>query len=123
MNEQDRFEADAICLTEETAFDAMHHPADPDKSFPLHGLKREPLLHRVMDKGKIVNIETSLKAIAAYCKSQLARLPEEHKRFENPHIFKVGISKNLRDQRNELRNQHKKQYCAHSSSSIYKMIL
>jgi nicotinate phosphoribosyltransferase len=106
---EDVLEADLICLEDEKDVDIMHHPADPDKALSLRGMKQEALLHQVMAKGEITRAETSLKEIAAYCRKQLARLAPEHKRFENPHIFKVGISTKLRDQRNELRNQHKKQ--------------
>jgi len=39
---------------------------------------------------------------AAYAKKRLERLNPEHKRFDNPHIYKVGISKKLMDLRDDL---------------------
>ena len=50
----------------------------------------------------------SLKDITAYAKERLMLLPPEYKRFENPHIYKVGISENLLQLRNELRAHYKK---------------
>ncbi|MEX2231273.1 MAG: nicotinate phosphoribosyltransferase [Cyclobacteriaceae bacterium] len=102
------FDADLISLRDEGNVDMMHHPADPDKFLSLKGMKKESLLHTAMEKGKIVGPEAGLKEISAYCLNRLARLPQEHKRFENPHTYKVGISGKLRDLRNELKNQHKK---------------
>jgi nicotinate phosphoribosyltransferase len=60
-----------------------------------------------MQDGRILHAQPSLNEISEYRRERLAKLPQEHKRFENPHIYKVGISGNLRDWRNELRNQHK----------------
>jgi nicotinate phosphoribosyltransferase len=48
-----------------------------------------------------------LPAVANYCRERLALLPAEYKRFENPHIYKVGISTRLRDQRDQLIAAHK----------------
>lgn len=102
------FGADVITLHDESSVDRMHHPIDPEKSLSFAGLKKENLLHHVMKDGKITGELPSLKDISEYCMRQLARLAPEHKRFQNPHIYKVGISTNLRDLRNELRHQHKK---------------
>ena len=109
INEEgDFFGADIIALHDEAGFDKMHHPIDPEKSLALAGLKNENLLHLVMKDGKITGDLPAMKDIAEYCRRQLARLAPEHKRFQNPHIYKVGISTRLRDLRNDLRHQHKK---------------
>lgn len=101
------FGADLIALEHESHVETMHHPAEPDKYLSLKGMKQEPLLHTVMKKGKVTQQSPALKDIAAFSISRLAQLPQEHKRFENPHIYKVGLSAALRDLRNELKNQHK----------------
>jgi nicotinate phosphoribosyltransferase len=59
-----------------------------------------------MDRGEIVKVE-NLKDIAAYSKLRLSMLPAEYKRFENPHIYKVGISTELRELRDTLRKKYK----------------
>ncbi len=100
--------ADLISLLDETDADRMYHPSDPDKSLSVKGLKSEPLLHPVMENGRIIQALPSLEKISQYCMNRLARLGAEYKRFENPHIYKVGISGQLRDLRNELKRQHKR---------------
>ena len=45
--------------------------------------------------------------MAAFSKKQLAALPEEFKRFDNPHIYKVGISNQLKEERDRLIAAHK----------------
>lgn len=108
INGQDNFYgADVVTLEGEKNVEMMHHPADPDKSLSLKGLRQEPLLYPVMKNGEVVGPLPTLKEVAAFSMKRLARLPTEHKRFEYPHIYKVGLSTALRDLRNELKNQHK----------------
>jgi nicotinate phosphoribosyltransferase len=102
------FGADVITLTDESNVDVMHHPSEPEKSIVLKGLNREPLLHEVMRNGELIGNHPSLKEIASYCQQRLKMVPEEHKRFYNPHIYKVGISEKLREERNLLRAQYKR---------------
>ena len=101
------FGADLICLHDEQNVEIMYHPVDPDKSLSLKGLKTEPLLHHVMQNGQVLHPLPSLKEISDYRMARLSRLAPEHKRFENPHIYKVGISSRLMELRNELKQQHK----------------
>ncbi|HET9486506.1 MAG TPA: nicotinate phosphoribosyltransferase [Chryseosolibacter sp.] len=100
------FGADLVSLHNERNVEMMHHPAEPDKFLSLKGLKQEPLLRPLMESGRVTASLPSLQEIAAFSSSRLALLPTEHKRFENPHIYKIGLSPALRDLRNELKNQH-----------------
>ena len=102
------FGADVITLADESTVDIMHHPSEPEKSLVLKGLSKEPLLHEVMRDGNLIGNPPSLKEIASYCQQRLKMVPEEHKRFYNPHIYKVGISEKLRAERNLLRAQYKR---------------
>jgi nicotinate phosphoribosyltransferase len=98
--------ADAITLEDESAVNEMFHPVEPAKSMRFDGSKSEPLLHKVMEKGRILIEKKSLQEIAAYSQSRLAMLPQEYKRFQNPHAYKVGISGALQQLRNDLRNKY-----------------
>lgn len=102
------FGADVITLEGEREPEMMYHPSEPDKSLKINSLRKEPLLHNVMEKGTLLYNNPSLKEISAYCQTRLNLLPEEHKRFQNPHIYKVGISGKLRDERDRLKNLYKK---------------
>lgn len=108
LNNGKFFGADVVTIQGETDVDVMHHPFEPDKSLSLKNLKKEPLLHQVMADGKVTASQPGLPEIAAYSAERLKMLPEEHKRFEYPHIYKVGISDQLLAERNRLRNQYKK---------------
>jgi nicotinate phosphoribosyltransferase len=61
-----------------------------------------------MDEGRIVYDPPSLSRTARYCRDRLDRLPAEYKRFENPHIYKVGLSGELKALRDRLIAQHRK---------------
>jgi nicotinate phosphoribosyltransferase len=109
MTEQGSFlGADVITLEGEERVNTMHHPVEPDKSLNIKGTTQEPLLHKVMENGRIMGSRPTLKESADYCKARLAMLPDEHKRFQNPHTYKVGVSENLKSLRDDLKNQYKK---------------
>lgn len=94
--------ADAIGLYNETEIEEMFHPFEPYKSMNLKHYHQEPLLKPVMEHGKMLIDKRSLKEISEYSFSRLSELPIEFKRFNNPHIYKIGISKALQEERDSL---------------------
>jgi len=99
--------ADAIALSKEAHISVMHHPVEPFKNLNIDDLKQQAMLQPVMQQGKRVYPEKTVQEIAAFSKKQLAALPDEFKRFDNPHIYKVGISDQLKDERDRLIAEHK----------------
>ena len=99
--------ADAIAMVDETKVDIMHHPYEPFKKLHVSPLNQEPLLQKVMENGDILIKKRSLKEIADFSRERLEKLPLEYKRFDNPHIYKVGISSNLKNERDRLIELHK----------------
>jgi nicotinate phosphoribosyltransferase len=112
IDDNGKFFADCIALADENDIDAVYHPQYPDKSSMVGIYKKESLFHKVMDKGRIIIDKKKPAEIAGYVQSRLGQLPEEHKRFENPHIYKVGITGKLMDLRSEIvagiKNKYKK---------------
>jgi len=100
--------ADAVTMADEPDIDIMYHPLYPLKSLSISKFKKEPLLQKVMANGKRVIPPRSLPEIAKFSLNRLANLPEEYKRFDNPHIYKIGISKNLENERNRLIQEFKR---------------
>ncbi|RXG12974.1 nicotinate phosphoribosyltransferase [Leeuwenhoekiella aestuarii] len=101
--------ADAIGLADEWHLNRMHHPVEPFKNLVIATLKQEALLKPVMQNGKRNHPKKSIEEIANFSKQQLALLPDEYKRFDNPHIYKVGISDRLKEERDRLIAEHKNQ--------------
>ncbi|WP_299395183.1 nicotinate phosphoribosyltransferase [uncultured Gelidibacter sp.] len=99
--------ADAVTIFDEGAVEQMEHPFDPTKSMSLKGFENEALLQDVMTNGKRVIPTRTVTEIADYSKSRLEKLPEEYKRFQNPHIYKIGLSSKLKEERNNLVLKHK----------------
>lgn len=99
--------ADAVAISSEAHVEQMEHPFDTTKSLNLNRFEHEPLLHKVMENGKKVNAPRTVAEIAAYSKSRLEKLPEEYKRFQNPHIYKIGLSSKLKQERDRLVLKHK----------------
>ena len=100
--------ADVVTLAEEEKPERMFHPFEPFKSMELTGLKLEKLLQPVMLNGEIKMDFKSLTEIADFSKTRLAELSVEYKRFNNPHIYKIGISQNLKEERDRLISAFKK---------------
>jgi len=98
--------ADAIGLENDEKISVMHHPIVPYQSFSLEARKTEPLLHLVMSRGKTVYNPPSLSRTARYSRERLDMLSAEFKRFDNPHIYKVGISDSLKALRDRLIAEH-----------------
>ena len=99
--------ADAVTLRAETDINHMNHPFDVSKSLTFSNCTAEPLLSAVMTNGKRTYPPKSLSDIKAYSRKRLSELSEEFQRFENPHIYKIGISDQLLKERDTLRNHYK----------------
>lgn len=104
FNGNNRFYADAIVLADEEEHNihTIFHPQHPEINTPVGELKRETIIAKVIDSGKVIAEEKSVTEISAYRKFRISQLPDEHKRFEYPHLYKLGLSKKLMDLRNEL---------------------
>jgi nicotinate phosphoribosyltransferase len=100
--------ADAIAHEGDPAPSLMHHPFEPDKALDLKGYAHEPLLQMVMRKGEVIGAPASLRDISRYSQQRLKYVPEEYKRFYNPHIYKVGVGEKLLEERNRLRRQYRR---------------
>ncbi len=99
--------ADGIGLAGEADFDRIHSPFDPHKSLDVQGFTKEPLLAKVMENGRRTGPSRSLPEIAKYCTERLNQLPPEYRRFENPHLYKIGISTALKEERDRLMQAYK----------------
>jgi nicotinate phosphoribosyltransferase len=100
--------ADAITLADEKDVDIMYHPLNPLKSLSVKKYNKEPLLQKVMENGVRLSKPQSLSEIAQYSSGRLKNLPGEYKRFNYPHIYKVGLSDRLKNERDWLIVVHKK---------------
>ena len=99
--------ADVISREGEEEIRHMVDPHAPMKSMSLEGLKKEAVLHKVMENGKRLEPGRSVHEVADYCKMRMQQLPDEYKRFDNPHVYKVGISEGLMKERDRMIAIHK----------------
>ena len=106
-DESGNFVADAIALSEHPIPDKMTHPFDVEKSMPLNPENAVPLLNKIMENGHSLLKNYEPQDVAIFVKKRLQQLPEEHKRFNYPHIYKVGISEPLHQLRSDLRKKYK----------------
>lgn len=102
------FYADGISFQHEKNYNTIHHPTQSDKQKDISDYQKEELMHLVMKDGKSILKAQTPHEVAAYTKARLKQLPEEHKRFLNPHVYKVGISEQLLNTRNKLAKQYLK---------------
>lgn len=99
--------ADAVTLRDETGVKHMNHPFDVSKSLSFQNCTAEALLQPVMKNGKRLQPPKSLADIKTYSMKRLAEFSEEFQRFENPHLYKIGISDQLLEAREQLRTHYK----------------
>jgi len=107
-DENGYFYRDAVILADENIdqVDKIYHPDYELKNTDIKNLPKENLRKIVMKNGKALKIEKNPYVISEYRQERLAKLPQETKRFENPHEYKVGISKKLFDLRKNLIRQY-----------------
>lgn len=97
FNRDGSFYSDGIVLDEEENPEAIYHPYITHRSTKVSDLKSEELLHQVVNNGEIVIDIPTVQESAEYARTRLSKLNNEHKRFDNPHVYKVGLSKKLRE--------------------------
>ncbi len=102
LDEDDFFYADCIVLEDESDPKQMTHPFYKEKNLALKGRKHEALFHCHMKNGKITGELSGPFELKEMVKNRLDHLPDEHKRFDFPHIYKVGISDNLLKLRDDI---------------------
>jgi nicotinate phosphoribosyltransferase len=109
FDENGNFYRDVIAHENEDPGDinTIYHPVYPEKKTHIKGFKIECLLNEVLNSGKIVPEKHTPMEIHKFLESRASQLPDEHKRFISPHIYKVGITQKLMETRNALSKQIK----------------
>jgi nicotinate phosphoribosyltransferase len=96
------FYADGIELHNKNAPQHIYHPQQPGKHVSLKEHEHEEIMHKVMENGKTLH-QLPIKDISEYAQNRFKQLNGEYKRFENPHLYKVGIGKELIKLRDNLK--------------------
>jgi len=107
LNDDGSYYCDAIGLSGEKKVNMIHHPTFPTKKTNLKTRESYPLLQKVVDNGNILASVDDITELSDYCTQSLTKLSEEYKRFDNPHIYKVGITPKLLHLRDQLLDQNK----------------
>ncbi|MBP5551953.1 MAG: nicotinate phosphoribosyltransferase, partial [Spirochaetales bacterium] len=105
--------ADLITLDDEDIDDMLqnqkdiifYHPFTDGDLFVMRNGKYtrvEKLLNLVMKDGKICMDKVALKDIQTYAKESQGHFHRSYKRLINPHIYKVSLSRKLKDLKHEL---------------------
>jgi nicotinate phosphoribosyltransferase len=102
------FYADGVLLAEQKNTKEIAHPHFTHKRTDVSCFTAEPLLKEVMKDGEITANHVTAQQSAAYAQKRLKQLPPEHQRIEFPHHYKVGISVELEQLRDNIFNDIKK---------------
>lgn len=107
FDENGLFYRDAILREDENAnhLKFIYHPVYPEKYTEVAGCKYEKLLVKVIEKGQIKHTNKNPLEIHEFLLKRAKLLPDEHKRFISPHIYKVGISNEVMETRNRLKSK------------------
>lgn len=99
-------EADLIALRSER-FDesqplTIFHPKDTWKTITFTDYRMRPLLEKVVEGGEPVKPLPPLSKICAYAEEEKESFWDEYKRPDNPHVYKVDLSKELYEVKNNM---------------------
>ena len=104
--------ADVITLADEKIDEKLPYILfDPEytwKKKTITDYKAEKLLVKIMDKGKLIYDIPKLEDIREYSITELEKIWDEVKRFENPHKYYVDLSEKLWEIKQNLLEQNSK---------------
>ena len=86
------------------------HPITDGDLFVLRSgryTRVEKLLNQVMKDGRICMERPSLKELQDYAAESQSHFHKSYKRLINPHIYKVSLSRKLKDLKHNLRLESK----------------
>jgi nicotinate phosphoribosyltransferase len=93
--------ADFLCLHDETVDDSkdleIFDPEATWKTKTVYNFTARELQVPIFQKGELVYKCPSLQEIRSYCASEVDKLWDEVKRFDNPHTYYVDLSQKLWD--------------------------
>lgn len=98
--------ADCIALETEEQPIKMIHPFHKEKSLELHNYTANDLFKCHVLNGKTLAEQLSPIMLREKVKEKLMHLPPEHKRFDYPHIYKVGITEKLSNLRSSFMQKY-----------------
>ncbi len=102
FDEEGMFFRDGVLLENEESTNRLFHAFHSHKNTYVTNYKCEELTSKVMENGEVLIENQTPAEINAYLRKRFAQLPDGHKRFISPHIYKVGFSENLLDVRDHL---------------------
>ncbi|MDC1106074.1 nicotinate phosphoribosyltransferase [Prolixibacteraceae bacterium] len=107
FDEQGSFFRDAIVKSSEdiTKITEISHPSVEYKKTNVEGLKFEELQKLVMKDGELVAPLPTTQEAHQYLLKRSKQLVKEHYRFISPHIYKVGLSAALKQERDDFLNR------------------
>jgi len=109
-DEQGQFLLDGVLLRDENLCYALYHPHFPEKNTAVFELEKEDIISPVLRNGKRVSKTPKLHEEKDFAISRLNKLPPEVRRFEFPHIYRVGISEGLLNLRKHLVEEATKKF-------------
>lgn len=99
-------EADLITLFDEKIDEnkpiSIFHPIYTWKTTTYEDYILRPMLKQIFKNGELIYKLPDIKEIREYCANEIESLWDEFKRFDNPHIYKVDLSKDLWELKNNL---------------------
>lgn len=97
--------ADLLTVWDEELTEEPFEIFDPEATWKrklVENFYVEELLVQVVKNGEVIYVTPPMQEIQNYCKSQVKKLWDEVKRFENPHKYYVDLSQKLWDIKNNL---------------------
>lgn len=98
--------ADLIVMREETLDEnqplTIFHPLETWKRTTVKNFRAEPLLHTIVEKGKLVYEFPKLMDIQAFSRAELTKFWEEYLRLDMPELYKVDLSEKLHALKNKM---------------------
>ena len=87
----------------------LYAPHQPNLFTRVHHLEGNPIREKVVENGISTVAEKNIETIRVFCRKEVQKLPPEHRRLENPHLYKVGVGEEILKSIATLTRQNKHQ--------------
>jgi len=105
-NGDGNFAIDGVLLADEAEdrIRTLRHPSTEFKKMRIdrEGLEAEQVFFPFVEKGNLLAPFPSLNEVRQFARERFSLLPDGHKRFVNPHLYRVGLSNRLYELRRSL---------------------
>lgn len=107
FDENGQFYRDGVFSASKGEEPVIYAPHQPDLFTRVEHLQGVAIRQEIVKNGESKLEPQSISALKSFCREEIQKLPPEHRRLENPHLYKVGVGQEILNSIATLTRQNK----------------